>query len=104
MAYSVSQRTNEIGIRMALGAQPRRVQMMVLGEASWITVIGIVVGLTAALAMGRIVASLLYGLKFTDPLTLGVAAAILGAIAMAASWVPARRAAGVDPMRALRHD
>ena len=104
MAYSVSQRTNEIGIRMALGAQPRRVQMMVLSEASWITVIGIAVGLTAALAMGRIVASLLYGLKFTDPLTLGVAAAILAGIAMAASWVPARRAAGVDPMRALRHD
>jgi ABC-type antimicrobial peptide transport system permease subunit len=78
--------------------------MMVLREASWITVIGIAAGLTAALAMGRIVASLLYGLKFTDPLTLGVAAAILAGIAMAASWLPARRAAGVDPMRALRHD
>ncbi len=104
MAYAVSQRTNEIGIRMALGAHPKRVLRMILSEASRLAAIGIAVGLCAALAMGRIIASLLYGLKFSDATTLGVAAALLAAIALAAAWVPARRAAGVDPMQALRHE
>jgi predicted permease len=104
MAYSVSQRTNEIGIRMALGAQPARVLRMVLGEASWIAALGIVAGVGAALAMGRLVASLLYGLKPSDPATLTASALLLGLVALGASWLPARRAAGVDPIRALRHE
>ncbi len=104
MAYAVSQRTNEIGIRMALGAHPKRVLRMILSEASRLAAIGIAVGLCAALAMGRIIASLLYGLKFSDATTLALSAALLAAIALAAAWVPARRAAGVDPMQALRHE
>jgi predicted permease len=104
MAYAVSQRTNEIGIRMALGAQPARVLRMVLRDATQLTVVGIAVGLTVSLAMGKVVASLLYGLKFWDPATLVCAALLLAATAIAASWIPARRAASVDPMRALRHE
>jgi predicted permease len=104
MAYGVSRRINEIGIRMALGAQPRRVLGMVLREASWLTGIGVAAGVCAALALGRLVASMLYGLKWWDPTTLASSAALLIAVAMAASWIPARRAAGVDPMRALRHE
>jgi predicted permease len=104
LAYSVSRRTNEIGIRMALGARGAQVMRMVLSEAGWMTAIGIVAGLGGALAMGRVIASLLYGLKPWDPTTLAGAAGVLLLVAVAASWVPARRAAGIDPMKALRHD
>jgi predicted permease len=104
MAYSISRRTNEIGIRMALGAQPDRVLRMVLREAWWLALIGVTAGLGAALAMGRLITSMLYGLKSWDPVTLGLAALLLVAVALAASWVPARRAAGVEPMEALRHE
>ena len=104
LAYTVSRRTNEIGVRMALGAQPRRILRMVLREAWWLTFVGVVVGMGAALAMGRLIASMLYGLKPYDPWTLGAAGLLLAAVAIAASWVPARRAAGVDPMQALRHE
>jgi predicted permease len=102
MAYTVSRRTNEIGIRMALGARSDQVLRMVLGEAVWMTAIGLAVGLGGALALGRVVASQLYGLKAWDPATLTAAAALLIFVALGASWVPARRAAGVDPSRALR--
>jgi ABC-type antimicrobial peptide transport system permease subunit len=104
MAYSVSRRTNEIGIRMALGAQPQRVLRMVLGEASWIVVIGVIAGLAGALALGRLIASMLYGLKPWDPATFAIASTLLILVAVGASWIPARRAAGVDPMKALRHE
>ena len=104
MAYAVSRRTNEIGIRMALGAQPRLVLRMVLREASWLAAIGVFAGLCAALAMGRLIASMLYGLKSWDPATFAASAALLIGVAVAASWIPARRAAGMDPMRALRHE
>ncbi|UWZ82603.1 ABC transporter permease [Occallatibacter riparius] len=104
LAYSVSRRTNEIGIRMALGARAEQVMRMVLGEASWMTLIGIVAGLGAALASGRIIASQLYGLKAHDPATLAGAAAVLVLVALAASWLPARRAATIDPIKALRHE
>lgn len=103
-AYSVSQRTNEIGIRMALGAEPGRMLRMVLSEASWLTLIGVVAGLGGALALGRVIANLLYGLKAWDPLTLAGSAVLLLAVALAAGWVPAHRAARVDPMQALRHE
>jgi predicted permease len=104
MAYTVSRRTNEIGIRMALGARPRVVLGMVLLEASKLVAIGIVAGTCAALGMGRLIASMLYGLKSWDPATLALSGTLLIGVAMAASWIPARRAAGVDPMRALRHE
>ena len=102
MAYTVSQRTNEIGIRMALGAERGRVVRMVLGEATWMVAIGMTAGVGGALALGRLIASMLYGLKAWDPATLAGAAVLLALVALGASWVPARRAAGVDPMRALR--
>ena len=104
MAYSVSRRTNEIGIRMALGAEPARVVRMVLGEASWMVLIGVVAGMAGALALGHLIASMLYGLKAWDPTTFIAASALLIVVAVAASWLPARRAAGVDPMKALRHE
>ena len=104
MAYSVSRRINEIGIRMALGAQPRRVLRMVLGEASWMVAVGVLAGVGAALALGRVIASMLYGLKSWDPATFAQSSALLILVALGASWIPARRAAGVDPMRALRHE
>jgi predicted permease len=104
LAYSVSRRTSEIGIRMALGARPGMVLGMVLREAAWMTVFGVVAGLGAALGMGRLIASMLYGLKPWDPETLAGAALLLGLVALGASWIPARRAANVDPMTALRHE
>ena len=104
MAYTVARRTNEIGIRMALGAQSGRVLRMVLREASWLAVIGVVAGLAAAITLGRLIASMLYGLKPYDPLTLAFAAFLLAFVALAASWIPARRAANIDPIKALRHE
>jgi predicted permease len=104
MAYTVSRRTNEIGIRMALGAQPGRVLRMVLGEAWWLAFVGVIAGLAAALGMGRLIASMLYGLKPYDPSTLTLAALLLVFVALAASWFPARRAASIDPTQALRHE
>ncbi|HVT99872.1 MAG TPA: ABC transporter permease [Acidobacteriaceae bacterium] len=104
MSYSVSRRTNEIGIRMALGAQPRRVLRMVLSEASWMVAFGVVAGLAGALALGRLISTMLYGLAPWDPATFALAGGVLIAVALAASWIPARRAAGVDPMKALRHE
>jgi predicted permease len=104
MAYTVARRTNEIGIRMALGAQAGRVLRMILREASWMAIVGVVVGLGAAVAMGRLITSMLYGLKPYDPLTLVCAALLLVFVALAASLIPARRAASIDPIKALRHE
>jgi len=104
MAYSVARRTNEIGIRLALGAMPRQVLGMVLREASWLSLTGIAVGLGVALLLTRLVKSMLYGLQPADPVSLMGGAILLVAVALAASWFPARRAAGVQPMEALRHE
>jgi ABC-type antimicrobial peptide transport system permease subunit len=104
MAYNVARRTNEIGIRIALGAQPGRVLRMILREASWLAVFGIVVGAGCALGVARFLASLLYGLKPNDPWTLAGAALLLLATALAAGWAPAWRASRVQPMEALRHE
>jgi len=104
LAYTVSRRTSEIGIRMALGARPAMVLGMVLREATWIASIGLVAGTAAALGLGKLVASLLYGLRWWDPATLAGSGALLALVALGASWIPARRAAGVDPMTALRHE
>ncbi|HEV2484378.1 MAG TPA: ABC transporter permease [Terracidiphilus sp.] len=104
MAYSVAIRRNEIGIRLALGAQPGQVRSMILRESTALAGVGIVAGLTAALALTRLVKSMLYGIQPYDPVTLTVGVFTLLAVALAASWIPARRAAAVQPMDALRHD
>jgi predicted permease len=104
MAYDVARRTYEIGIRMALGASAHRVVQMVLSETLWLVVIGIVIGLGAALMAMQWVKSLLFGLPPHDPLTMGLAVLVLLVVAAVAGYVPARRAARVDPMVALRHD
>ncbi len=104
MAYTVSQRTNEIGVRMALGAEPRRVLRMVLGEASRMACIGIVAGAAAAFALGRLASSILFDVHAWDALTLAASALLLLTVAIASGWIPARRAASLDPMVALRHE
>ncbi len=104
MAYSVAQRTNEIGIRLALGALPGQVRGMILRESTWLALAGILVGVGGALALTRLVKSMLYGIQPHDPLTFSVGVLILMTVALAAGWIPARRAAGVQPMEALRHE
>ncbi|HEY6488738.1 MAG: ABC transporter permease [Terracidiphilus sp.] len=104
MAYTVSRRSNEIGIRMALGASSRSILGAVLLEAFGMAGGGIAVGLVGALLLGRTVASLLFGLRAWDLSTLVAAAATLMVCAIGASWIPARRAATIDPIQALRHE
>ncbi len=104
MAYAVANRTSEIGIRLALGAQPRQVLSMILREATWISLTGVFVGLAAALVLARLVKSMLYGLQPSDPFSMLAGAAILISVGLAASWIPARRAARVQPIIALRHE
>jgi putative ABC transport system permease protein len=104
MSYNVARRRGEIGIRMALGAQQARVLRMVLKEVALLIVIGLTVGLGAALATTRFVASFLYGVKPNDPWTLFLAAAVLALTAALAGFLPARRASNLDPMAALREE
>jgi predicted permease len=104
MSYDVSRRTHEIGIRMALGAQRRDVVGLVLRETMLLVVIGVITGLSAALATTRLITSMLYRLTPNDPLTIGLAGLLLLAVAALAGYLPARRAARVDPMEALRHE
>jgi predicted permease len=104
MSYNVAHRTNEIGIRMALGAQGVRVLKMILGESLVIVVIGILCGIAGALAAGRFVTSLLFGLAPTDPVTIFGAIAVMLTVALLAAYLPARRASRVDPLIALHHD
>jgi ABC-type antimicrobial peptide transport system permease subunit len=104
MAYSVASRTNEIGIRLALGALPRRVLGMILREASWISLAGVALGLGSALLLARLVKSMLYGLQPADPMSFCAGVFLLVAVGLAASWIPARKAASVQPMEALRHE
>ena len=104
MAYSVAQRTNEIGIRLALGAQPMQVRGMVLRESTWITLAGIAAGVAGSIACTRLVRSMLYGVRPNDPATITAGVAVLLGIALVATWIPARRAASVQPMEALRHE
>ncbi len=104
MSYGVARRTNEIGIRMALGARGRSVLWLVLREALVLVVIGLVVGVLASLALTKTAASLLYELKPNDPLTIAMATIVLMMVALLAGYLPARRAARVDPMIALRDE
>jgi predicted permease len=104
LSYVVSQRVPEIGVRLALGASPGAVRGMVVSQGMRLVVVGVLLGLVAALAMGRLLAAQLYGVDPVDPVTLAVAAAIFVAIAMLASLLPAARAAGTSPLDALRAD
>jgi len=102
MAYTVSQRTNEIGIRLALGSARERIRTMVLRETAWLALVGVVLGLAATLAFARLIQSMLYGVKPTDLLTLGASVVLLLMVAFIAGWVPAYRALQVNPIEALR--
>jgi ABC-type antimicrobial peptide transport system permease subunit len=102
MSYSVGRRTGEIGVRMALGAQRRTVVAMVMGESLRLVGIGVVLGIATALWAGRFVEAVLYGLPPYDPLTIAAAVALIAVVAALAGGLPARRAARVDPMEALR--
>ena len=102
VAYTVAQRTQELGIRIALGARRRNILALVAREGALLATVGVGIGLVAALGAARMLGSLLYGVGTADPQTYAAVAAILGSIALAASYVPARRAARVDPMVALR--
>jgi ABC-type antimicrobial peptide transport system permease subunit len=104
MSYSVSQRTREFGVSMALGAQARQVEKMVVAQALRLCMLGLAIGLLAGLALTRVLASQLYGVSATDPATLVVLAALLLAVAALAAVGPARRATRVDPAVALRRD
>lgn len=104
MAYAVSRRTHEIGIRMALGAEAGRIQRLIVGQGMWLIGVGVAVGLLAARLLTRALADLLFGVKPTDPATFVVIAVVLIGAAMLACWIPARRAARVDPLMALRHE
>jgi putative ABC transport system permease protein len=104
MALSVSQRTREIGVRIALGAPARGVLRLVLRQALSLVLMGTAVGLLGALALSRVLSSLLFRVSATDPMTFGTVAAVLLLTALVASYVPARRATRVDPLEALRYE
>ncbi|HZN02767.1 MAG TPA: FtsX-like permease family protein, partial [Candidatus Polarisedimenticolia bacterium] len=102
MAFLVAQRTRDIGVRLALGARRRDILGLVVGRAMLLTSIGVAAGLAGALALAGAIRSMLYGVGARDPLTLAATALLLGLVALLACWIPARRAARIDPMVALR--
>jgi len=104
LAYTTRQRTHEIGVRMALGAEPRNVCALVLAQGARLAVLGIAIGLSASLMLTRALSSELFGVSTTDPLTYAGAALLLCAVALLACYIPTRRAMKVDPVVALRYE
>jgi putative ABC transport system permease protein len=104
LAYTVAQRTREIGVRVALGADRMHILRTVMGQGMIYVLGGVVVGLLGAVALGRVMSSLLFGVSATDPVTYAAVVLVLIAVAAAATWIPARRAARVDPVVALRYE
>jgi putative ABC transport system permease protein len=104
MAYSVQQRTQEIGVRMALGASPQQVRRMVVVQGMQLALVGVVIGVGSALGLTRLMSSLLYGVKPWDPITIALVAVLLSGVTLLATYLPARRASRVDPMVALRYE
>jgi hypothetical protein len=102
--YMVASRTRDIGIRMALGATQRNIMSMVFREGLVLTIAGLIIGLLLGLGTARLIRSMLYGVDPVDPLSIAVALALLGIASMLASYIPARRAAKIDPMNALRYE
>jgi putative ABC transport system permease protein len=104
LSYSVSQRTHEIGVRIAVGALRRDVLKLVMGQGVRLAAVGLAAGVLGALALTRLMASLLFGVTATDPATFATVAPLMMAVVLLACFVPARRAMKVDPMVALRHE
>jgi ABC-type antimicrobial peptide transport system permease subunit len=104
LAYSVAQRTRELGVRQALGATPGRLRAMVLSQVGWMGLIGGVVGLAFAVLLGRAAEAVLFGLSGYEPAVLAAAVLVLGAVVVAAGYLPARHASNVDPLVALRYE
>jgi predicted permease len=102
--YSVAQRTQEIGVRMALGATPKQVRRMVVRQGMLLALVGVIFGVASALALTRLMSSLLYGVKPWDPAMIALVAVLLSAVTLLATYLPARRASHVDPMVALRYE
>jgi len=104
LTFTVTQRTREFGLRMALGANPARVRRLVLRQVAWMTLAGSTAGLLGAVALGRLARTLLFQMNGSDPIVLASAFLVLAAIALGAGWIPAYRASRIDPMRALRYE
>jgi putative ABC transport system permease protein len=104
LSYSVAQRTREMGMRMALGAQPGDVMRLVVGGGARLAFVGIAAGIAASLALTRLMTGLIYGVRATDPVTFAAAVLVLGGTTLLACYVPARRGTKIDPIVALRHE
>jgi putative ABC transport system permease protein len=104
MSYSVALRTREIGVRIALGGQARDIAGLIVRQGIRVALTGLAIGLVSALALGRVMSGLLFGVKATDPVTFAAAGILLATVALAACYLPARRAMRIDPIAALRNE